>query len=101
MAVPATGQGTHCWAVYCSPGFASYLPSDDAAPSPHQGNAAIIEGPAKLSGCLSEQHKALGVGDDLGSIEGLESDTGLQSCGWWSSHTHVPVSFAPQRRERG
>ena len=56
-----------------------HLPSDDAAPSPHEGNATIIEGPAKLSGCLSEQHKALRVGDDLGRIEGLESNTRLVS----------------------
>lgn len=79
MAVLATVPGTHCWAVDRSPEFTSYLPSDDAAPSPHQGNAAIVEGPAKLSGCLSEQHKALSVGNDLGSIEGLESDTGFRA----------------------
>lgn len=65
--------------MHSSAEFTSYLPSDDAAPSPHQGNAAVIEGPAKLSGCLSEQHKALSVRDDLGSIEGLESDTDFRA----------------------
>lgn len=53
-------------------------PSDDAAPPPHQGDAAIVEGPAKFSGRLSQQHKALSVRDDLGSIEGLEDDTEIR-----------------------
>lgn len=53
----------------------SHAPSDDAAAPPHQGDATIVEGPAKFGGCLSQQHKALGVGDDLGSVEGLRGDT--------------------------
>lgn len=53
-------------------------PSDDAAPPPHQGNTAIVEGPAKFSGRLSQQHKALSVRDDLGRIEGLKDDTKIR-----------------------
>lgn len=48
------------------------LPSDDAAPSPHQSDGAIVEAPAKLFGSLSQQHETLGVRDDLGGIEGLD-----------------------------
>lgn len=46
--------------------------SDDAASSPHQCDRAVVKGPAKLYGCLSQQHEALCVGDDLGGVEGLE-----------------------------
>lgn len=34
-------------------GPSPHSPSDDAAAPPHQGNAAVVEGPAKFSGCLS------------------------------------------------
>lgn len=50
-------------------------PSDDAAAPPHQGDAAIVEGPAEFGGRLSQQHEALGVRDDLGGVEGLGDDT--------------------------
>lgn len=55
-----------------------HSPPDDAAPPPHQGDATIVEGPAKFSGRLSQQHEALSVRDDLGSVEGLKGDT--KSC---------------------
>src|SRR5665647_2383979 len=44
--------------------------ADDAAPPPHQGDAAEVQLPAVLLGRLPQQHVALGVGDDLGAIEG-------------------------------
>ncbi|MEQ2178135.1 hypothetical protein GOODEAATRI_010827 [Goodea atripinnis] len=47
-------------------------PSDDAASSPHQGDGAVVERPAELSGCLPQQHEALSVRNDLGGIESLE-----------------------------
>ena len=50
------------------------VPSNDAASSPHQSNPPIVEGPAKLFGCLPQQHEALRIGNDLGSVEGLERE---------------------------
>lgn len=62
---------TGAWRVLSS----THSPSDDAAAPPHQGNATIVEGPTKFNGGLSQQHKALSIRDDLGSIEGLKNDT--------------------------
>lgn len=45
--------------------------ADNAASTPHKGNAGIVQVPAVLLGSLAHEHKALGVGNDLGSIEGL------------------------------
>lgn len=50
------------------------VPSDDAASSPHQSDGAIVEGPAELFGCLPQQHEALRVGNDLGGVEGLQTE---------------------------
>lgn len=48
------------------------VPSNDAASSPHQGDRTIVERPAKLVGCLAQQHESLRVGNDLGRIQGLD-----------------------------
>lgn len=45
--------------------------ADNAASAPHKGNAGIVQVPAVLLGSLAHEHEALGVGDDLGSVEGL------------------------------
>lgn len=50
------------------------VPSDDAASSPHQGDGAVVEGPAELFGCLPQEHEALRVGDDLGGVQSLEKE---------------------------
>ena len=55
-----------------------YSPADDAAPSPHQGDGAVVQGPAELFGRLPEEHEALCVRDDLGGVEGLRT-----------THTHT------------
>lgn len=60
------------------PGSRTHGPADDAAAPPHQGDAAVVEGPAEFGGRLSQQHEALSVRDDLGGIEGLE-DTGIRA----------------------
>lgn len=72
-----------------------HSPPDDAAPPPHQGDATIVEGPAKFSGRLSQQHEALSVRDDLGSVEGLKGDT--KSCSQQSNHL---VSALPSTHHR-
>lgn len=50
------------------------VPSDDAASSPHQSDGTIVEGPTELFGCLPQQHEALRVGNNLGGIEGLQTE---------------------------
>lgn len=50
----------------------SQLPSDNAASPPHQCNTTVIQCPAKFFGCLSQQHEALSIWDNLGSIQGLK-----------------------------
>lgn len=49
-------------------------PSNDAASSPHQGNPPIVEGPAELFGCLSQEHEPLSIRNDLGGVEGLKGE---------------------------
>ena len=46
-------------------------PANDAASTPHECDAAVVEIPAVDLGRLAEQHEALGIGDDLGGIECL------------------------------
>lgn len=41
----------------------------DAAAAPHQCDAAIVETPVVLLGCLAHQHEALGIADDLRAVE--------------------------------
>lgn len=53
----------------------SKVPSDDAASSPHQGDRTVVQRPAELFSGLSQQHESLRVGDDLGSIEGLDRES--------------------------
>lgn len=45
--------------------------ADNTATTPHEGNGGLVELPAVLLGRLLHKHEALGVGDDLGGIEGL------------------------------
>ena len=45
--------------------------SDNAATSPHESNAGIVELPTVLLTGLTDKHKALGVRDNLGGIKGL------------------------------
>lgn len=45
--------------------------ADDAATTPHEGNGGLVQLPAVLLGGLLDQHEALGVRDDLGSVETL------------------------------
>lgn len=45
--------------------------ADDAATTPHEGDGRIVKLPAVLLGSLPDEHEALRVGDDLGSIETL------------------------------
>lgn len=51
------------------------VPSDDAASSPHQSDGAVVEGPAELFGRLAQQHETLRVGDDLGCVKSLQTQT--------------------------
>lgn len=44
---------------------------DDATTAPHERNAAIVELPIEPLGGLLEQHKTLGIRDDLGGVEGF------------------------------
>ncbi len=44
---------------------------DDAAAPPHQGDSAIVQLPVEHLGRLPQQHEPLGVGDDLGRVQGL------------------------------
>ena len=45
--------------------------ADDAAAAPHERDAGVVERPVVLLGRLAHEHEALGVGDDLGCVEGL------------------------------
>ena len=45
--------------------------ADDAATTPHEGNGRLVELPAVLLGGLLHEHEALGVGDNLGGVQGL------------------------------
>lgn len=45
--------------------------TDDAASAPHEGDSAVVEFPAVFFGGGSEEHVALGVGDDFGGVEGF------------------------------
>lgn len=45
--------------------------ADDAATTPHESNGGLVELPAVLLGSLLHEHEALGVGDDLGGVQGL------------------------------
>ena len=45
--------------------------ADDAAAAPHEGDGWLVELPLVLLGRLLHEHEALGVGDDLGGVEGL------------------------------
>lgn len=56
-----------------------HVPSDDAASPPHQSDGTIVEGPAELFGCLTQQHEALCVGNDLGGVEGLQRNKNKES----------------------
>lgn len=47
------------------------LPSNDAAPSPHEGNPTVIQIPAEDLSCLSQQHESLSIGDNLRCIQSL------------------------------
>ena len=47
------------------------VPADDTTPPPHECDAAIVEVPAVDLGSLTEQHEALGIGDDLGGVKSL------------------------------
>ena len=47
--------------------------SDDAPPTPHEGNGPVVELPAVALGRFPEQHEALGIADDLGGIQGLRT----------------------------
>lgn len=97
MAVPSYRENASTVRALCQqPELTCHSPSDDAAPSPHEGNATIIEGPAKLHGCLSEQHKALRVGDDLGSIQRLEGSTTSEIASVSGAATHLPASLSPR-----
>lgn len=60
---------------YCTRVKGFGVPSDDAASPPHQGDGAVVEGPAELFGGLSQQHEPLRVGDDLGSVKSLRTQT--------------------------
>lgn len=48
-------------------------PSDDATAAPHESDAGVVELPLVLLGGLAHHHESLGVGDDLGGIEGLST----------------------------
>lgn len=50
-----------------------YLPSNDAASSPHQSNATHVQFPFHLFCRFPHQHKALCVGNDFRCIEGLKA----------------------------
>lgn len=45
--------------------------ADNAATSPHEGNASIVESPAVLLTSLTDEHETLSVGDNLGGVESL------------------------------
>lgn len=57
------------------------VPSDDAASSPHESDGAVVEGPVELFGRLSQQHESLRVGNDLGRVESLQTQTKAQLSG--------------------
>lgn len=48
-----------------------FVPANDTTSTPHEGNATIIQLPAKLLGSLAQQHEALRVGDNLAGVKGL------------------------------
>lgn len=45
--------------------------ADDAATTPHEGDGGLVELPLVLLGGVLDEHEALGVGDDLGGVQGL------------------------------
>ena len=51
--------------------FAQEHAADDAAAAPHEGDAAVVQVPFVLFRGGAHEHVALGVGDDLGGVEGL------------------------------
>lgn len=53
---------------------ALHTPANDAATTPHEGNSSVVKVPPKLSCCLPQEHEALGIGNNLAGIEGLQRD---------------------------
>lgn len=51
--------------------IAEELAADDATASPHEGDASIVEIPLLCYSSFPEEHEALGIRNDLGSVEGL------------------------------
>ena len=45
--------------------------TDNATATPHEGDGGVVQLPAVLLSSLPDEHKSLGVGDDLRGIEGL------------------------------
>jgi hypothetical protein len=45
--------------------------ADDATTAPHQGNFRLVQFPIIFLGGVLDEHEALGVGDNLGCIQGL------------------------------
>lgn len=45
--------------------------TDNATTTPHEGDGGVVQLPAVLLSSLPDEHKTLGVGDDLRGIEGL------------------------------
>jgi hypothetical protein len=44
---------------------------DNAAATPHTGDASVVEVPVEVLGGLAHEHEALSVGDNLGRVERL------------------------------
>ena len=49
----------------------THSPSDDTTSTPHEGDATIVEIPVEHLGCFTEQHEALCVRHNLGSVQSL------------------------------
>ena len=45
------------------------VPSNDAATSPHEGDASVVELPTELLGRFPHQHESLSVRYDFGGVE--------------------------------